>query len=430
VSRVVLASRSGRVAEANQPLDDALRAAVARTAGAVTLCVERADAADRGAMRDLLGSHAEGLSAGGGVYHTAGVLDDGLLPGQTPQRLQGVMEPKAHAAVVLHELLDELGVRPSHVVFFSSVTSLVGTFGQTNYGAANAVLDALALLRRAAGKPALSVQWGPWDGFGMAMGERGKLQLWTPLNGEEGLAALGRALDAMGQQGVAPVCTIAALDVPGAQQLMRQHACLRPMFAGIVAPAACTTKAAAVSAGMAAPTGEDVLRAACALSGSDCLANFTPESSLVDLDLDSLGLAALAADLSRRFGVVVDVATLISANTCSDVALAIAALMPTPAVHEGWEDQQLDKCQERVTLVVTAESVLRTARTFASLDADANADTSLLDLDLDSLALAGLAAELSRQFGVLVDVAFDAVGQSRHSRTRRSACGVLASGTR
>ena len=95
---MVLASRSGKAAPANRALSDALDKAVAATGGVATMSVELADAGDYEAMRRLLSAHADGLRDGGHIYHTAGILDDGLLRTQTAERFAKVMAPKCDAA--------------------------------------------------------------------------------------------------------------------------------------------------------------------------------------------------------------------------------------------------------------------------------------------------------------------------------------------
>lgn len=101
-----------------------------------------------------------------GIVHAAGVLDDGVLLQQTPERFHAVLAPKVAGAWALHTQTLDLPL--DFFVSFSSVASFAGSPGQGNYSAANAFLDALAQDRRAAGLPALSINWGPWTEVGLA----------------------------------------------------------------------------------------------------------------------------------------------------------------------------------------------------------------------------------------------------------------------
>jgi acyl transferase domain-containing protein/NADPH:quinone reductase-like Zn-dependent oxidoreductase/NADP-dependent 3-hydroxy acid dehydrogenase YdfG/acyl carrier protein len=103
-----------------------------------------------------------------GVFHAAGISDDEPISDLTVESLRGVMEPKVDGARNLHDVLDGRAVSLDAFVLFSSATAIIGAVPQIAYAAANAGLDALAELRRAQGKPALSVNWGALSGGGMA----------------------------------------------------------------------------------------------------------------------------------------------------------------------------------------------------------------------------------------------------------------------
>jgi polyketide synthase 12/myxalamid-type polyketide synthase MxaB len=101
-----------------------------------------------------------------GIVHGAGVLDDGVLLQQNWTRFRTVMAPKVDGSWLLHTLTDERDL--DFFVLFSTSVAVLGAAGQSNHAAANAFLDALAHHRRALGKPALSINWGPWTEVGAA----------------------------------------------------------------------------------------------------------------------------------------------------------------------------------------------------------------------------------------------------------------------
>ena len=160
---VVLASRSGPGAAGAAGL-------AAGLAGAGTAAsVLAADAGSRGHTAGVLawaGSAGPGLC---GVLHAAGLVQDTPLEEATVAELGAVLAAKAGGAVHLHELTAGAGL--DVFVLFSSIAATWGSGRQPGYAAANAFLDALAAARRAAGLPAASVAWGPWDGGGMTTAE-------------------------------------------------------------------------------------------------------------------------------------------------------------------------------------------------------------------------------------------------------------------
>ncbi len=154
VGHVVLVSRSGADGEGVAELLDQLKAAGAEVS--VVAC----DVSDRDAVADLIAALPDQYPLKG-VFHAAGVIDDGLIASLTPDRVDTVLRSKVDGAWNLHELTRDMDL--SAFVMFSSMAGIVGSPGQGNYAAANSFLDGLAAYRRAHGMAGLSVAWGLWE---------------------------------------------------------------------------------------------------------------------------------------------------------------------------------------------------------------------------------------------------------------------------
>ncbi len=186
------------------------RRAPSAAAAEVIAGLERSGARVRAVQADVaraedvarLLSDVAGLPPLAGLVHAAGVLDDGVLLRLDRSRFEKVMAAKVAGAWNLHE--QSRGLPLDFFVMFSSAASLLGSPGQANYASANAFLDALAHHRRAEGLPALCINWGPWEGEGMAAGRRWEAMGLVPIAPERGLGVLGGLL----QQGAVQVALI------------------------------------------------------------------------------------------------------------------------------------------------------------------------------------------------------------------------------
>ena len=139
----------------------------------VIIRVARADVADRTQMEALLAELGWDCPPIKGIFHAAGMtsfhpfqeIDSGILA--------QVLRPKVLGTWVLNELVQDLPL--DFFVLFSSGASIWGSKGLADYGAANHYLDCAAHYRTARGLPALSINWGWWEGEGMVSGEMAQL---------------------------------------------------------------------------------------------------------------------------------------------------------------------------------------------------------------------------------------------------------------
>ncbi|WP_158896200.1 type I polyketide synthase [Amycolatopsis anabasis] len=175
-------------------------------------CVhERADVTSRSDVHDLVDRVLREHGRLDGVVHAAGVLDDGYLTRKDPEAARAVLAPKMDGAVHLDEATRDLDLE--FFVFCSSITSVLGNGGQTDYAAANGFLDGFAAER--AGRVAagtrrgttVSIAWPLWADGGMRVDDATTAVLrettgQSPLPAAVALRAFDQAL-ALGRPGVA-----------------------------------------------------------------------------------------------------------------------------------------------------------------------------------------------------------------------------------
>jgi acyl transferase domain-containing protein len=123
------------------------------------------DLCDEEGLSNLISNIYEKYDRLDGVIHGAGLLEDKLFKQKTTSSFGRVFDTKVKPLRVLAE---QLRTDCQFVVLFSSIASVYGNKGQTDYAAANSVLDdyANALNKRLKGK-VISINWGPWKGAGM-----------------------------------------------------------------------------------------------------------------------------------------------------------------------------------------------------------------------------------------------------------------------
>jgi NAD(P)-dependent dehydrogenase (short-subunit alcohol dehydrogenase family) len=126
----------------------------------------RADVRDLGALSRILDDWRRRYGEPVGLIHGAGLIKDKLIREKSIESFDRVLGTKLEGALNLLRLMRPDALR--FTAFFSSIAGRFGNIGQSDYAAANEVLNKLAqwLDRRWPGR-VLSVNWGPWSGVGM-----------------------------------------------------------------------------------------------------------------------------------------------------------------------------------------------------------------------------------------------------------------------
>lgn len=202
--------------------------------------VVRADVAVRTEVECLLARIQASAHPLGGVVHAAGANADALLPDLDDTRWEAALNGKVFGGLWLDQLTRHLDL--DFFIAFSSAAVALGSAGQCNYAAANGLLEQIVASRVLAThsrERTVALQWGPWEGAGLAdaPGVRAALKL-------RGIGGLGahEALDGFEQSlsGTASALLVGRFDesslaAPPSLATARPAASARPTLQALIA---------------------------------------------------------------------------------------------------------------------------------------------------------------------------------------------------
>jgi NADPH:quinone reductase-like Zn-dependent oxidoreductase/acyl carrier protein len=319
----------------SEPSPAAREAIQTMQAAGARVVVDRIDVADAGSVADAFARWARDLPPVRGIVHAAGMLDDGILLQQTPERFRRVMAPKVDGAWNVHRA--SLGCPLDFFLLFSSATSVLGSAGQSSYAAANQFLDTLSHYRRARKLPAVSINWGPWSEVGLAArpdrGGRLHAAGMYSLSPREGVEALGRVL-------LRDVAQVSPMRVNW-REWRASHPLLAatPFFSNIDGDASDRAEASDTTRELLAlgpeervTILEDRLRQHAASVLRLATSRIDLDQPLITMGIDSLMAVELKSRVERDIGVAIPLLQLIKGPSLSELARSLVAAMAGDAV--------------------------------------------------------------------------------------------------
>lgn len=130
--------------------------------------IYQADVSNYVTMKSVINTLKNRYGTINGVLHCAGLNETCKIEHLTSSLLKDVLSPKVLGAINLHRLTEDIQL--DFFMMFSSVITLIGESGASAYIGANSFLDAYSHVLSKMGTNAVTVNWPPWVGTGMAEG--------------------------------------------------------------------------------------------------------------------------------------------------------------------------------------------------------------------------------------------------------------------
>jgi len=146
------------------------------------------DVTDQEQMQTAITRSLEQFGQINGVIHAAGLPGGGMIQQKTPEIVESILAPKVRGTLILDALFKN--VQLDFFVLCSSLTSILGEFGQVDYCSANAFLDAFAHYSTSKHSTfTVCINWDTWQEVGMAANTMVPLELreWRAKSLQQGI---------------------------------------------------------------------------------------------------------------------------------------------------------------------------------------------------------------------------------------------------
>jgi len=153
-----------------------------------------ADVSDYDQMKNVFDMIHKSYGNINAVFHCAGIPGNGYIINKDEKVFHKVIAPKREGSWIIDKLTEKDDMQLMYLA--SSMTTVIGAPGNSDYAAANLYLDSFAKARVLKGKRTISLNWPGWSEVGMASRENldVNMGLFTPVNNEKAVLVLEEAI--------------------------------------------------------------------------------------------------------------------------------------------------------------------------------------------------------------------------------------------